>query len=621
MGLERKLGLIDIFCIASGAMISSGLFILPGIAFATSGPSVILAYIIASLLVVPAVFSKSELSSAMPKAAGDYFILDRSFGPAAGALGGISAWFSLSFKSAFALIGMSAFAYLLAPNLTEWQFKFIAIGLCVLFSVINTVSVKHAGKLQIGLVLVLLGLLAAYIFWGFHTVDVSRYSPFMPFGFGSVLTTTGLVFIAYGGITKIASLAEETKDPGRNIPLGMLLALIIISIFYGLTVIVTVGVLPAETLRTSLIPISQSAGTFAGTFGVAVMAIAAILAFVSTANAGIMAASRTPMAMSQDGHIPSFFSNLHPKYGTPYKSIIFTAAFMIAVILFLNLTTLVKVASTFKILLFMSANLSVIVMRESRIINYKPVFKSPLYPWIQILGIAGYALLLVKIGWIPLAIAGGFFGVSLLWYWFYSKIKVQRESALVYFIQRLTSRKLTENVLTGELRDILRERDDLIEDRFDRLIQDCDLIDLEGPLEACDFFRIVAQTINQKLGMEDRVLIKLLIDREQESSTVISPGLAIPHVIVEGEGNFNILVARCKKGINFPGQEVPVKVVFGLFGSHDQRNFHLKSLAAIAQIIQDKDFEKNWHNAKTCNELRDIILLAERKRHRCYNGR
>ncbi|MBN2542702.1 amino acid permease [bacterium] len=623
MALERKLGLMDIFSVASGAMISSGLFILPGLAFAHSGPAVVLAYIIASLLVVPAVFSKSELTTAMPKAGGMYFFIDRSFGPAVGTLGGLSSWFSLSFKSAFALLGMSAFAMLLFPGMTEIQFKLVAVGFCVLFMMINLYSVKHAGRLQNIMVLGLIGLLVVYIFFGFHNVNVHRYAPYIPYGFGSLLATAGLVFISYGGLTKIASLAEEIKDPGRNIPLGMLLSLVIVSILYALVVAVTVGLLPAEQLGVmkdgqfsgSLTPISTGASVFMGTPGLIIMAIAAVLAFVSTANAGIMAASRGPLAMSRDGLLPGFFSDVHCKYGTPYKSIIFTSSFMICVILFLGLENLVKVASTFKIVLFVLANLSVIVMRESKIPNYKPKFKSPLYPWIQIVGILGYGLLLSKMGPVPLIIAGSFFLAGLVWYWLYSHIRINRESALIYLIQRLTSKKLTENILGTELREILRERDDLIEDRFDRMIQDCNILDLNGPLICNDFYKTVAKTVANKMHVVEEDVYNSMVEREKESSTVISPGLAIPHIIIEGHNLFEILVVRCKEGIRFPGQVNPVKIVFALFGSRDERNFHLKALAAIAQIVQELNFEERWLCAQNVTQLRDIILLAQRRRH------
>ena len=124
---------------------------------------------------------------------------------------------------------------------------------------------------------------------------------------------------------------------------------------------------------------------------------AALLAFATTANAGLLAASRTPMAMSRDELMPRFFGKVS-RYGTPSHSILFTSGLMILSILFLPLENLVKAASTMMLLLLMLVNLSVIVMRESNIKYYKPSFRSPLYPWIQILGIIMYGFLIYKMG-------------------------------------------------------------------------------------------------------------------------------------------------------------------------------------------------------------------------------
>jgi amino acid transporter len=174
-GLKRELGLLDIFCIASGAMISSGLFVLPSVAYKYAGPAVILSYGIASLLIIPAILSKAELATAMPKAGGTYFFIDRSMGPMMGTIGGFAAWFSLAFKSAFALVGIGLFTILLNPGLSDFQIKLVAVLFCLIFAVINIIGVKHTGKTQVILVAGLLSLLIFYIFSGFFYVNFSNF--------------------------------------------------------------------------------------------------------------------------------------------------------------------------------------------------------------------------------------------------------------------------------------------------------------------------------------------------------------------------------------------------------------------------------------------------------------
>ena len=353
-GLKRELGLFEIFCIASGAMISSGLFILPGLGFAKAGPALILSYAIASLLIIPAMLSKAELSTAMPKAGGTFFFIDRSMGPMMGTIGGFAAWFSLSFKSAFALVGIGVFTILLNPGFSELHIKLIAVFFCIIFTIINIYGVKHSGKTQMALVVGLISLIVFYIISGVFFIKPSNFSNFAPYGYGSIFSTAGLIFVSFGGLTKVCSIAEECKKPGRNIPMGMFLSWGIISILYLLVIFVTIGLTNPLDLGTSLTPISLGADAIPilGGFGGAIMAIAAILAFISTANAGILAASRDPMAMGKDQLIPQSFARLS-KRGTPVFSIIFTSFFMIFVILFLDLESLVKTASLLKILLFL----------------------------------------------------------------------------------------------------------------------------------------------------------------------------------------------------------------------------------------------------------------------------
>nr|MBC8385182.1 amino acid permease [Candidatus Cloacimonadota bacterium] len=548
--LKKELKLLDVFCIAAGAMISSGLFILPGLAYYKSGPAVIVAYLIAGILVIPSMLSKAELSTAMPKAGGDYFFIGRSMGAGFGTLAGISAWFSLAFKSAFALIGIGAFASMIYPEISMLQIKFIAVFFCILFTFINLIGVKHAGRMQIYLVLGLILILAIFLFKGLPVVKNENFRDFMSADIRTLFMTAGLIFVSYGGLTKIASVAEEVKNPNRNIPLGMILAFSIVTVLYVLVVFVAVGVLgkgliPSGSLKYSLTPISDAASVFMGNPGKILLAVAAILAFVSTANAGIMASSRSPMAMSKDRLLPSFLGIVNKKYKTPHFSIVLTTLFMISVILFLDLEMLVKTASTIKILLFAFVNLSVIIMRESGIENYRPKFRSPLYPWIQIFAIIAYGFLIIEMGKTPLLISGIFMLVGLFWYWFYGRIRSNKESALLHIIQRIKDKELTGYRLETELKEIIRERDEIQQDRFDQIIEKSIVLDIDKKINKTDFFKLVSEKLAENLKKNQVYFAQRLHEREEESTTVLTENLAIPHIIIEGEKKFDIILARC----------------------------------------------------------------------------
>jgi len=618
MSLKKELNLLEVFSLAAGAMISSGLFILPGLVYFKSGPAVILAYLLAGILVLPSMFSKSELATAMPKSGGTYFFINRSMGAGFGTLAGISAWFSIAFKTAFALVGIGAFASIIYPEITIFQIKLIAVIFCIFFTIVNLRSTKHAGRLQVIMVMALLTLLLLYIIKGIPEVENIHFKIFMKNDMRTLFMASGMIFVSYGGLTKIASVAEEVKNPSRNIPLGMILAFSIVTLAYVLVVFVTVGVmgdkllLPAPRYYT-LTPISDGARTLAGNPGMIVLAIAALLAFFSTANAGIMAASRNPMAMSQDRLLPRFFSVVDKKHNTPINAILFTSTFII-IVLFLPLETLVKTASTMMILLFIFVNISVIVMRESGIQSYRPKFKSPLYPWMQILAILVYIFLIIEMGKLPLILTSGFMFIGLTWYWFYGRIRSNKESALLRIIQKVKDIELRTPQLEEELKQIVRDRDNIQKDRFDTIIESCPILDIKEEINIKDFFKIVSEEICESIQKSCDYFMKTIMEREEESSTVLTENLAIPHIIIEGEKKFNILLARCKKGIYFSEQAPKVQIVFVITGTKDERTFHLRALASIAQIVQNPNFEKKWLQAKNVEDLRDIILLGERKR-------
>jgi len=617
MLLKRKLGFWAVFCTAAGAMISSGLFVLPALAFAKAGPAVVLAYALAGVMVIPAVLSQAELATAMPKSGGSYLFIERSMGALPGTLAGLANWLSIALKGAFALIGIGVFADLLWPGaaIGELTIKAIAISFCVAFAGLNVLSVKATGRVQIIMVAALLAVLGVFVFAGLPALDHSHFAGFMDKGLGAVFATAGLIFVSFGGLTKVASIAGEIRHPGRNIPAAMFLATAIVSLLYVACTFVTVGAVADARLSRSLTPLSLAAEQFLwGRAGALLLGGAAMLAFVTTANSSILSASRSPLAMSRDGLLPKFLDRVSGRFNTPHVSILITSTFMIATIALLSIENLVKFASTMMLMLFLLVNVAVLIMRGSKIQNYRPLFRAPLYPWTQLAGIVLYLFLIAEMGSVPLLTTGAFALAGTLWYVVYVRRRISRESAFVYMVKKIVSRKMYRAQLEEELREIALERDEVIHDRFDHLIRQCEVLDLPGRPSAAETFHQVAAALSPRLGIDQHRLFELFQAREADSSTVIQPGLAIPHIVVDGRELFDVLLIRCKEGISFPGQDVPVHTAFVLIGSPDQRNYHLRALMAIAHIVQERDFAERWLAAPSKQQLRDIVLLSGRKR-------
>ncbi|MEM4781835.1 MAG: APC family permease [Halalkalicoccus sp.] len=181
-------------------MIGSGIFVLPGLAMAEAGPAVILAFLIAGVLVIPAALAISELGTAMPEAGGDYVFIERGMGPAVGTVAGIDTWLTLLFKGALALVGGMVYLDLLVrlPNHTA-----AALALAALLIGSNPIGVKQTGQLQTYMVVILTGFVTATI----TRVESASYEPFFLGGFDGLTGASALVIVSYAGVTKVASVA------------------------------------------------------------------------------------------------------------------------------------------------------------------------------------------------------------------------------------------------------------------------------------------------------------------------------------------------------------------------------------------------------------------------------
>jgi amino acid transporter len=439
--LERDLGLPSVFAISIGAMIGSGIFILPALALEIAGPAVILAYAIAGLLVVPAALSKSEMATAMPEAGGSYIYIERAMGPLLGTIAGVGTWFSLSFKGALALVGGVPYLVLLF----DLPLQPVALGLAVVLILVNLVGAKQTGRLQVAIVVVMLAALGWFAAGSVPAVASKNYTDFFGAGVGGILAATGLVFVSYAGVTKVASIAEEVENPGRNLPLGILGSLGFTTVLYVAIVAVLVGITDSGSVAGSLTPVAVGAEQTLGRAGVVAVIVAAVLALISTANAGILSSSRYPFAMSRDSLAPPSLSSISERFGTPTTSITLTGAVLLALIAFVPILDIAKLASAFQIVVFVMINAAVVAFREGTV-EYDPEFVSPLYPWIQVFGVVSGLLLLTQMGAVAIGGAVVITVASVVWYFVYVRPRVDREGAATDAIRRQVSREALGDV-------------------------------------------------------------------------------------------------------------------------------------------------------------------------------
>lgn len=623
--LKKELGLFDVYAICTGAMFSSGFFLLPGLAAAQTGPSVALAYLIAGILMLPAMFSMAELSTAMPRAGGDYYFLDRAMGPLVGTVGGTGTYLALTLKSAFALIGMGAYLSIFF----DLNIQIVAVSLTLAFMFLNIFGAKETTGLQRLLVTVLVSVMAVYIVGGIASVigmeeaaaSTSNFNPFFTAGIAGLLGTVGFVFVSYAGLTKIASVSEEVKNPGRNIPLGMILSIVSTTAIYVIGIFVMTSVLPLDAFQQSLTPVADAANTtmswLPGNIGVILIVVSAVAAFASTGNAGILAASRYPLAMGRDHLLPAMFAKVNPRTSTPIFSIVFTSALMIFAIIALDESTIAKVASTFQLLIFMLVNLAVIVMRESKIEFYDPIYKSPLYPWMQVAGIASSLFLLSYIGADALALTVVVILMTLLWFYFYALKRVERYGAIFHWFEQLGRNRYAG--LEDELHTILREKGIREEDPFTEVVTRGTVIDVPADASWMDVVREATNLFTHKYPMLDADHIATDFIGSINNTYVLLPqGAVIPNLRLQNIDHTEIVVIRSKAGImmdhdaNQLTEKERIHAFFFVISPEDQAGQHLRIIAELINHIDTDDFAHTWEIAKDEQEIKEILLHSER---------
>jgi len=421
--LERKLGMVSVVIISLSAMLGSGLFVLPALAMLDLGggttplAGIWLAYLLAAVVVLPGAVSKGELATAMPSSGGSYIYIERTFGPLIGTISGLGLWANFMLKSAFALIGFKAYLWILENYIgITIDIEIAALVLLLLIVIINILGLTRIKKVQTPIVVISVLFLFLLCIWAILTMDLNWGAPFSKAAFGSgwesVAQTAAFVFVAYAGVTKIAAVGGEIKDPGRNIPYGILLSLLISCILYvTISIVMVAAIEPSGYMmddgQAREDPIYVFANAVGGEVVGIIAAVLAVITMTSMALAGIMAASRFPFAMARDNLLPEALENVHPKYQTPHLAIIGTGIAMAAAITLLPVHDIAKLASGFKIMIFIVINACVIVLRKASKTHswYKPEWKSPLYPWIQLFGIIGGFVLIYLMG--SKAIIGG----------------------------------------------------------------------------------------------------------------------------------------------------------------------------------------------------------------------
>jgi amino acid transporter/nucleotide-binding universal stress UspA family protein len=440
--LAKDLGPLAALTIGVGTMIGAGIFVLPRQAITDAGSFAVVSFVLGGGIAILTAFSASELGTAMPKSGGAYYYVNRAMGPLFGSIAGWANWMGLAFASAFYMVGFgkytaNIFGFSGGLDLGIVTFpwvKFVALGGAALFVVVNYVGAKETGRLQNVIVVLLVIILTV-----FTAVGTTRANPAnLPAatGVGPMLATTGLIFVSYLGFVQITSVAEEIQEPGKNLPRAVIGSVVIVTVIYALVLVVMSAAVPPgfiSELPTNEIAVVEVGKLVLPGLGAALL-FGGLLATASSANASILASSRINFAMGRDRIVTPELNEVHPRFGTPYRSIAITGGLILAFIVLADVNTLATLGSVLHLVIYALLNVALIVMREADVPDYEPSYTVPLYPITPILGAIVSLALIAFIEPTVVLIGGAFVLFAAVWYLGYARSRATAEGALSEFI-------------------------------------------------------------------------------------------------------------------------------------------------------------------------------------------
>ena len=441
--LAKDLGPLAALTIGVGTMIGAGIFVLPGEAILRAGSLASVAFVLGGVIAMFTALSASELGTAMPRSGGAYYYVNHALGPMFGSVAGWANWLGLAFASAFYMVGFGRYIARIfglsgsvgAGPVSITVVKLIALVGGAFFVAVNYVGAKETGRLQNVIVVLLVAILTVFTFLGTLRAEPSN----LPAATDVVTTleTTGLIFVSYLGFVQITSVAEEIKDPGRNLPRAVIGSVVIVTVIYALVLVIMSAAVPpgfiADVISSNAenpIAVVEVGDYIQGALMGGALLFGGLLATASSANASILASSRINFAMGRDRIVTPALNEIHERFGTPYRAIGITGGLILLFIVVGDLTLLSGAASGLHLIIYGLLNLALIVMRYVAPEEYTPDFVVPLYPLLPILGVVFSFALLIFVASDALLLSFGIAGAAILWYFLYARTRTEKQGIL-----------------------------------------------------------------------------------------------------------------------------------------------------------------------------------------------
>ncbi|MGH7577685.1 MAG: APC family permease [Longimicrobiales bacterium] len=347
-GLRRDLGLLDAVGIGLGAIVGAGIFVVTGVAAGIAGPAFLLGLLLAGLAATANALSAAQLAAAYPQSGGTFEYGYRVLNPW---LGFAAGWLFLASKIAAAgtvALGLAGYVDGLMPGLPP---RAIAVGAIVIFTVLSYFGVRRSSRVNLLIVAASLGALLLFVTAGASSFRSSNLEPFAPAGWRSVLEAGAILFFAYTGYARIATLAEEVREPQSTIPRAVLITIGGAILLYAAVALVAVGAVGASAMSRSAAPLQIAAAASDRPWLPAVVSLGGVAAMLGVILSQLLGLSRMAFAMARRGDLPRWLQSVHPRYGVPHRAVVVIGA-VAAIVAGFGTLAAVAAAAAFTILVY-----------------------------------------------------------------------------------------------------------------------------------------------------------------------------------------------------------------------------------------------------------------------------